>query len=77
MGFFMRQFISLARLKRIGNTLETWVFVAILVLSGFLVIACGVKEAEFNLPLLAVGTATASFSVLIVVKKFRQLLSRI
>jgi len=57
--------------------LETWVFVAILVLVGFLVITCGVKEAELSLAFIAAGITTACFSSLVLVLRFRKLLSRI
>jgi hypothetical protein len=56
--------------------LETWVFVAIFVLAGFLVITCGLQEAELSLALIAVGTIIASFSSIVLFKKIRKLLSR-
>jgi hypothetical protein len=58
-------------------SMETWVFVAIFVLSGFLVLTCGFKEAELSLVFIMAGITTSSFSALVFVKKFRQLLSRI
>jgi hypothetical protein len=58
-------------------SLEAMVFVAILVLSGFLVITCGLKEAELSLAFIAAVTITASFSSLVLVRRFRKLVERI
>ncbi len=55
-------------------SLETWVFVAILVLSGALLITCGLKEAELSLVFIAAGTFTASISSLAFFKKFRKVI---
>jgi hypothetical protein len=38
-----------------GMTLETWVFGTIFVLVGFLLITCGLKEAEFSLVFMIAG----------------------
>lgn len=74
----MLNFISIIRLNgKVGMPLETWVFVAILVLAGFLVITCGFKEAELSLAFLAAGITTASFSSLVLMRRFRKYLSRI
>ena len=73
----MPSFINGIRLEVGGMPLETWVFVAILVLAGFLVITCGLKEAELSFAFIAVGITTASLSSLVLVRRFRKLLSRI
>ncbi len=73
----MRYFISSDNKKYVGMLLETWVFVAILVLVGFLVISCGLKEAEVSLAFIAAGITTASVSSLALLRRFRKLLSRI
>ena len=57
--------------------METWVFVAIFVLAGFLVITCGLKESELSLAFIAAGTTTASVSSIVVFKKFRKWLERL
>jgi hypothetical protein len=63
--------------RKVGNALETWVFVAILVLSGFVLLSCGLKEAEISYSFIVAGAITASFSLLAFVKKFRKLLAQI
>jgi hypothetical protein len=73
----MLYFISLNNKKKMGLSLETWVFVAILVLAGFLVITCGLKEPELSFAFIAVEITTASLSSLVLVRRFRKLLSRI
>jgi len=56
--------------------LETWVFIAICALAGFLVIACGFGK-ELSFAFIAVGVTTISFGSLIVVKRFRKWLEKI
>lgn len=73
----MPSFINGIQLEVGGMPLETWVFVAILVLVGFLVITCGLQEAELSLAFMVVGTTIAGFSSIVLVKKFRKLLSRL
>jgi hypothetical protein len=57
--------------------LETWVFIAIFVLAGFLVITCGLQESELSLVFVAAGTITTSFSSLVLVRKFKKFVERI
>jgi hypothetical protein len=52
--------------------LETWVFVTIFALAGFLVIACGFNQAELSLAFTVAGITTISFGSLIFVKKFKK-----
>jgi hypothetical protein len=56
--------------------LETWVFVAIFVLAGFLVIACGYQQ-EPSLAFTVFGLSTISFASLVISKRFREWLEKI
>jgi hypothetical protein len=56
--------------------LETWVFVSIFALAGFLVIACGIQQ-EMSFAFLLAGLTTISCGSLIFVKKVRKWLESI
>jgi hypothetical protein len=60
-----------------GIPLETWVFVAILVLTGFLVIICGLQKTELSLAFIVAGTVIASLSSIVVSKTFRKWLEHL
>jgi hypothetical protein len=52
--------------------LETWVFVSTLMLTGLLIIVCGINQASFSAMFIFAGIATASTSYLILVKKIKK-----
>ena len=52
--------------------LESWVFIAIFALAGFLVIACGLNQEELSFAFTVAGITTISFGSLIFVKKFKK-----
>jgi hypothetical protein len=56
--------------------LETWVFVAIFALAGFLVIACGYQQ-ELSLAFTVFGLLTISLTSLVLIKRFREWLEKI
>jgi hypothetical protein len=59
-----------------GMPLETWVFVAILFLAGFLTFACGIKQ-ELSVAYTLAGITIISFNSLIFVKRFREWIQKI
>jgi hypothetical protein len=60
-----------------GIPVETWVFIAIFVLAGFLVITCALQQAELSFALIVAGLITAGFSSFAVSKRFRKLIESI
>jgi hypothetical protein len=52
--------------------LETWVFIAIFALAGFLVIACGVNQEGLSFVHTVAGLVTISLGSLIFVGKFKR-----
>jgi len=61
----------------LGLPLETWVFGAIFVLVGLLVITCGLKEAELSVVFILAGVTIACVSSIAVFKKFRNWLAHL
>lgn len=56
--------------------METWVFVAIFALAGFLVIAYGYQQ-ELSLAFTVFGLSTISFTSLVLSERFREWLKKI